>query len=275
MTEALDVPPEHRVLEIGTGSGYQAAVLAELARDVYSMEIVEPLANTARATLTDLGYRNVHTRTGNGYAGWPEHAPFDRIIVTAAPPAVPSALIEQGTSESRKTRAYGPASARTDAAAAALSGCGREALASGAGVVVGLHATDVSTKSIGQNVLTTDLHLWAAEARVVPKCENERRHHSALIKISPPKSRGVADCFGAAPLTGESFSRRGHDAGGSRSSQTPGYPQRRPGQTQQATSGDATGPASGGGAGSTGGPPVAPENGQPSGRRRERRSRSE
>jgi protein-L-isoaspartate(D-aspartate) O-methyltransferase len=89
------VQPEHRVLEIGTGSGYQAAVLAELARDVYSMEIVEPLANTARATLTDLGYRNVHTRTGNGYVGWPEQAPFDRIIVTAAPPEVPRALIEQ------------------------------------------------------------------------------------------------------------------------------------------------------------------------------------
>ena len=95
MTEALDVQPEHRVLEIGTGSGYQAAVLAESARDVYSMEIVEALANTARATLTDLGYRNVHTRTGNGYAGWPERAPFDRIIVTAAPPEVPRRLIEQ------------------------------------------------------------------------------------------------------------------------------------------------------------------------------------
>lgn len=95
MTEALDVQPGHTVLEIGTGSGYQAAVLAELARDVYTIEIVAPLAETARKTLTDLGYRNVHTRTGNGYAGWPEASPFDRIIVTAAPPEVPPALVEQ------------------------------------------------------------------------------------------------------------------------------------------------------------------------------------
>lgn len=95
MTEALDVQPSHKVLEIGTGSGYQAAVLAELARDVYTIEIVEPLARTARATLSELGYKNVHTRTGNGYLGWPEEAPFDRIMVTAAPPEVPPALIEQ------------------------------------------------------------------------------------------------------------------------------------------------------------------------------------
>jgi protein-L-isoaspartate(D-aspartate) O-methyltransferase len=70
-------------------------VLAELARDVYTIEIVEPLARTARATLSELGYKNVHTRTGNGYLGWPEEAPFDRIMVTAAPPEVPPALIEQ------------------------------------------------------------------------------------------------------------------------------------------------------------------------------------
>lgn len=95
MTEALDVQPGHKVLEIGTGSGYQAAVLAELARDVYTIEIVPPLADTAARTLSDLGYRNVHTRTGNGYAGWPEQAPFDRIMVTAAPPEVPPALVEQ------------------------------------------------------------------------------------------------------------------------------------------------------------------------------------
>ena len=95
MTEALDVQPGHKVLEIGTGSGYQAAVLAELARDVYTIEIVAPLAETASKTLTDLGYRNVHLRTGNGYAGWPEEAPFDRIMVTAAPPEVPPALVEQ------------------------------------------------------------------------------------------------------------------------------------------------------------------------------------
>ena len=95
MTEALDVQPAHKVLEIGTGSGYQAAILGELARDVYTIEIVEPLASTARATLERLGYRNVHVRAGNGYAGWPEQAPFDRIIVTAAPDEVPPALVQQ------------------------------------------------------------------------------------------------------------------------------------------------------------------------------------
>jgi protein-L-isoaspartate(D-aspartate) O-methyltransferase len=95
MTEALDIAPDHRVLEIGTGSGYQAAVLATLAREVYTMEIVPPLAERASATLTDLGYRNVHVRTGNGYLGWPDNAPYDRIIVTAAPDEVPPALIDQ------------------------------------------------------------------------------------------------------------------------------------------------------------------------------------
>jgi protein-L-isoaspartate(D-aspartate) O-methyltransferase len=95
MSEALAVAPEHRVLEIGTGSGYQAAILAELAREVYTMEIVEPLAESARRTLATLGYKNIHVRAGNGYAGWPESAPYDRIIVTAAPPEVPRALLEQ------------------------------------------------------------------------------------------------------------------------------------------------------------------------------------
>jgi protein-L-isoaspartate(D-aspartate) O-methyltransferase len=95
MTQALDPEPGHRVLEIGTGSGYQAAVLAELVREVYTIEIVEPLAERSRQLLESLGYRNVHVRAGNGYAGWPEHAPFDRIIVTAAPDAVPPALVEQ------------------------------------------------------------------------------------------------------------------------------------------------------------------------------------
>jgi protein-L-isoaspartate(D-aspartate) O-methyltransferase len=95
MTEALDLLREHRVLEIGTGSGYQAAVLAELAGTVYSIEIVAPLADRARATLASLGYKNVHVLTGNGYQGWPEHAPFDRIMVTAAPPEVPPALVAQ------------------------------------------------------------------------------------------------------------------------------------------------------------------------------------
>ena len=95
MTEALETSPDHRVLEIGTGSGYQAAVLAGLVRQVYSIEIVPELADSARRTLTDAGYRNVEVRTGNGYAGWPERSPFDRIIVTAAPPEVPSALVDQ------------------------------------------------------------------------------------------------------------------------------------------------------------------------------------
>ena len=95
MTEALAVAPQHRVLEIGTGSGYQAAVLAELAQDVYTMEILPALAESARTTLESLGYKNVHVRAGNGYEGWPEHAPYDRIMVTAAPPDVPQALVEQ------------------------------------------------------------------------------------------------------------------------------------------------------------------------------------
>jgi protein-L-isoaspartate(D-aspartate) O-methyltransferase len=95
MTQALDVDPTHRVLEIGTGSGYQAAVLSVLAKEVFTIEIIGPLAERARTTLTDLGYRNVEVRTGNGYQGWPEHAPYDRIIVTAAPDDVPPALVQQ------------------------------------------------------------------------------------------------------------------------------------------------------------------------------------
>jgi protein-L-isoaspartate(D-aspartate) O-methyltransferase len=95
MTQALDVQPGHRVLEIGTGSGYQAAVLAELAAHVYTIEIVAPLADRARATLAGLGYRNIDVRTGNGYRGWPEQAPFDRVMVTAAPDEVPAPLVEQ------------------------------------------------------------------------------------------------------------------------------------------------------------------------------------
>jgi protein-L-isoaspartate(D-aspartate) O-methyltransferase len=95
MTQALDVTPGHRVLEVGTGSGYQAAVLAVLAKDVYSIEIVPPLAERARETLSALGYRNIQVRTGNGYLGWPEHAPYDRIMVTAAPDEVPTALLQQ------------------------------------------------------------------------------------------------------------------------------------------------------------------------------------
>ena len=95
MTQALDLRPTDRVLEIGTGSGYQAAILGELAGQVYTIEIVAPLAERARGTLASLGYRNVHVRAGNGYLGWPEEAPFDRIMVTAAPDEVPPALVAQ------------------------------------------------------------------------------------------------------------------------------------------------------------------------------------
>jgi protein-L-isoaspartate(D-aspartate) O-methyltransferase len=95
MTELLAVRKSHRVLEIGTGSGYQAAVLSGLAGDVYSIEIVPELARSSAQTLSSLGYRNVTVREGDGYQGWPDKAPFDRIILTAAPPEIPQALINQ------------------------------------------------------------------------------------------------------------------------------------------------------------------------------------
>ena len=95
MTEHLDPQPAHRVLEIGTGSGYQAAVLSSLVAEVYSIEIIEPLARRAAADLARLGYRNVHVRAGDGYLGWPEAAPFDAIIVTCAPTHVPAPLVAQ------------------------------------------------------------------------------------------------------------------------------------------------------------------------------------
>ena len=95
MTDLLDLKPADRVLEVGTGSGYQAAVLAELGAKVYTIEIVEALGRRAARTLVDLGYRNVEIRTGDGYGGWPEAAPFDAIVVTAAPAAVPQPLIDQ------------------------------------------------------------------------------------------------------------------------------------------------------------------------------------
>ncbi len=95
MTDLMEVKPGDRVLEIGTGSGYQAAVLAALAGKVYTIEIVEPLAREAAERLRRLGVRDVETRTGDGYAGWPEQAPFDAIMVTAAPRDVPQALIDQ------------------------------------------------------------------------------------------------------------------------------------------------------------------------------------
>ena len=95
MTEALRLRRGEKVLEIGTGSGYQAAVLAELVGQVFTIEIVEPLAQSATAVLRRLDYRNVTVRAGDGYRGWPEHAPFDAILVTAAPDHVPQPLVDQ------------------------------------------------------------------------------------------------------------------------------------------------------------------------------------
>jgi protein-L-isoaspartate(D-aspartate) O-methyltransferase len=95
MTDLLALKPDDKVLEIGTGCGYQAAVLAELAKDVYTIEIIESLGEGAAKTLERLGYENVHARIGDGYKGWPEHAPFDAIIVTAAPDHIPEPLIKQ------------------------------------------------------------------------------------------------------------------------------------------------------------------------------------
>jgi protein-L-isoaspartate(D-aspartate) O-methyltransferase len=95
MTEQLQPKTNDRILEIGTGSGYQAAVLAELVAEVYTIEIIEPLAKTAEATLQRLGYKNVHVKVGDGYKGWPENAPFDAITVTCAPDHVPQPLIDQ------------------------------------------------------------------------------------------------------------------------------------------------------------------------------------
>jgi protein-L-isoaspartate(D-aspartate) O-methyltransferase len=95
MTEALRLNPDSVVLEIGTGSGYQAAVAAEIASEVYTIEIVEPLARSAAQLLKELGYANVHVRAGDGYYGWPEKGPFDAIIGTAAAERIPQPLIQQ------------------------------------------------------------------------------------------------------------------------------------------------------------------------------------
>lgn len=95
MTQLADLGPEDKVLEIGTGSGYQAAVLSRLAREVYSIEILEPLGRRAAGTLQRLGYDNVHVRVGDGYGGWPEEAPFDAILVTAAAPDQPPPPLEE------------------------------------------------------------------------------------------------------------------------------------------------------------------------------------
>jgi len=95
MTEILNLKPNHKVLEIGTGSGYQAAVLAEIIDTVFTIEIVDVLANRAKKTLERLGYDNVLVKRGDGYKGWPEHAQFDAIIITAAPTKIPQPLKEQ------------------------------------------------------------------------------------------------------------------------------------------------------------------------------------
>ena len=95
MTDMLELEPDHVVLEIGTGCGYQAAVLAELARQVYSVEFVQQLADEARRQLADLNYTNVSIHVGNGYDGWPDHAPYDAVIVTAAATHIPKALVDQ------------------------------------------------------------------------------------------------------------------------------------------------------------------------------------
>ena len=95
MTELLELKGGEKVLEIGTGSGYQAAILAELAKEVYTIEIIEPLATSAKKLLLQLGYQNIMVKAGDGYLGWPEVAPFDAIIVTAAPDHIPKPLLEQ------------------------------------------------------------------------------------------------------------------------------------------------------------------------------------
>ena len=108
MTEQLDPKPTDRVLEIGTGSGYQAAVLSRLVAEVYTIEIIEPLAKRAEADLKRLGYNNVKVLAGDGYQGWPEHAPFDAIIVTCAPDHIPQPLVGQLRDGGRMIIPVGP-----------------------------------------------------------------------------------------------------------------------------------------------------------------------
>lgn len=108
MTELIDLAPGEKVLEIGTGSGYQAAVLSELTQSVYTIEIVEPLGRRAARVFADRGYSNIHTRIGDGYLGWPEAAPFDAVIVTCAPENVPQPLVDQLAPDGRLCIPVGP-----------------------------------------------------------------------------------------------------------------------------------------------------------------------
>ena len=108
MTEALALNPTDRVLEIGTGSGYQAAILSLLAQTVYTVERLPELAEAAKRRFAELGYHNIHVRVGDGYMGWPEHAPYDGIVVTAAAPEVPAPLLEQLADGGRLVIPVGP-----------------------------------------------------------------------------------------------------------------------------------------------------------------------
>ena len=108
MTSVINPKPDDRILEIGTGSGYQAAVLAEIVQSVYTIEIIPELADNAKAKFESLNYSNIYTRTGDGYHGWPEEAPFDAIIVTAAPDEIPEPLIKQLKEDGKLVIPVGP-----------------------------------------------------------------------------------------------------------------------------------------------------------------------